>query len=560
MLKTGLGLSARLGHSPLLCLVLAGTTLLAVACGADDASSKHRLRNGQGDGDGSGAGGNGGGANNGDSNNPETPTNQGPEHNAAGFTALAPLLRASCSECHHAGTWLDLTKGADAGTADKMIHSIEQGTMPPAPRTPLAASALAKMKTWRDGGVPEAIVPSDLPGTSQTPSSAAITQVLSGATLAAYKAALPNVAWPRLSEILKSPSTLFWDKAAIPPAYQDTVGDGAGLPLGARFNNAGKGLIVPEGKKLFSDDGKTWSFPFGHTAGADDSANAVIVDFMSLPVSADGAMMPITYKIETGSTGGLPIKRWNWSFPKGTIVGEIIMVRDGASLLTTEIRVRERFSDTWATNSFRPFPTAKIMSAAIKQRRPSWQSSSELSSLVAALENTASLQSKRVGSPAFSELVSLDGFIDAPLPSANDDDLVRDLLKSTTFVGAYGTAWKQNGTQRSFGITGPASGSLSVVPSSFEAGLLEVRETTCEKCHNQGGYFIGDLVDQAVLYGDIWGVDRIFSFHPFDPARIDASGNENRSVRSELTSIVVPYDASKHPSSTYTFYRPAVVP
>ena len=136
MLKTGLGLSARLGHSPLLCLVLAGTTLLAVACGADDASSKHRLRNGQGDGDGSGAGGNGGGANNGDSNNPETPTNQGPEHNAAGFTALAPLLRASCSECHHAGTWLDLTKGADAGTADKMIHSIEQGTMPPAPRTP----------------------------------------------------------------------------------------------------------------------------------------------------------------------------------------------------------------------------------------------------------------------------------------------------------------------------------------------------------------------------------------------------------------------------------------
>jgi hypothetical protein len=64
-------------------------------------------------------------------------------------------------------------------------------------------------------------------------------------------------------------------------------------------------------------------------------------------------------------------------------------------------------------------------------------------------------------------------------------------------------------------------------------------------------------VDQAILYGDVWGVDRIFSFHPFEPSRIDASGNENRSVRSGLTSLVELYDASKHPSDRYTFYRPA---
>lgn len=94
------------------------------------------------------------------------------------------------------------------------------------------------------------------------------------------------------------------------------------------------------------------------------------------------------------------------------------------------------------------------------------------------------------------------------------------------------------------------------MPNKFDLGLLEVRESTCTKCHDQGGYFIGDLVDQAILYGDVWGVDRIFSFHPFDPARIDASGAENRSVRAGLTGIVVPYDVAKHPLSSYSFYRP----
>jgi hypothetical protein len=48
----------------------------------------------------------------------------------------------------------------------------------------------------------------------------------------------------------------------------------------------------------------------------------------------------------------------------------------------------------------------------------------------------------------------------------------------------------------------------------------------------------------------------IFSFHPFVPSRIDASGNENRSVRAGLTGIVKPYDAATHPSSRYSFYRP----
>ena len=545
--------------SRLLCLMLATTTLMAAACGADPSPLLHR---------GSGAGGSGDPASNGESNggaagasagngtgyDPQTPTNKGPGLNPAGFAAVASIVQAHCSECHHPGTWLDLESGADASTAAKMIHAIEAGTMPPAPRIAPTAGELATIKAWSSGQTP-AVMPADL-----DPPNVAVEQLLDAATLATYRAALPKVGWTRLSKILESPSTLFWDKATIPPAYQDTVGDGSSLPFGARLNSTGKSLIVPEGQKLFSDDGKTWAFPFGHTAGTDGADDLFIVNFLALPAEG-GALLPVAYRIDTGTVSGLPIKRWNWSFPTGTIVGEILMLRDGSSLVTSEIRTRERFSDGWATDAFRPFPTASTLAAAVQAKRPAWQSASKLNALVTALGDTTTLAPKHVDSPAFSNLVTLDGAVDAPLPAAGDDALVRELLTTTTFVGSYGTVWKAaagSGGLKAFGAAGPdAASGLSIVPHGADLGLLEVRETTCRKCHDQGGTFIGDLVDQAILYGDIWGVDRIFSFHPFEPSQIDASGNENRSVRSGLEGIVKAYDPAAHPSSRYSFYRPS---
>jgi hypothetical protein len=528
--------------------MLATTTLMAIGC---EAGTGEPLRHASpASADAPGAPSPSGTGTDATAYDPQTPTNQGPTFNADGFAAIAPILDRQCSECHHQGTWLALATGADAETAAKIVSTVTAGTMPPAPRDPVSAADIEKLTTWRDGQVPAAAAATNATATAGP----TVTQILDAPTLAKYRAALPKVAWARLAAILQSPSTLFWDKATMPPAYQDTVGDGASLPLGARLNSTGKSLIVPEGKKLFSDDGTTWSFPFGHTAGADASPQILIVNFMSLPVQG-GALLPIAYKIESGTTQGLPIKRWNWSFPKGTVLGEIVMMKDGASLVAAELRVRERYATEWATNVFRPFPTAKTLAAAIRQHTPTWASAPNLKATVDALENNSTLTARRLDSPAFGGLVTLEGAVDAPLPAVGDDALVRDLLKATPFVGAYGTTWKTDGTARAYGPTGPAS-AFSFVPAGFDTGLLEVRESTCHKCHDQGGTFIGDIVDQAVLYGDVWGVDRIFSFHPFEPSLIDASGNENRVVRSALSSIVVPYDAAQHPASLYSFYRP----
>lgn len=517
-------------------MLVAGTTLLSFACQALDESAVTTRKRGASSGENEEE--SGGDPSDPGGYDPQSPTNNGPSINTTGYAAIAPLIQKRCGECHHAGTAIALEEGADAITAAKIIATIEGGSMPPAPRDRVTADELAQIKAWRDGGIPTAQVD------DSDPPNIPVTQIVEASTLASYKAALPKVAYGRLAKILASPSTLFYDKRVMPGAYQDTVDS----TRGARFNNSGAGLIVPQGRKLFSRDGQSWQFPFGHTAGADDAPNTVIANFISLPAQR-GALLPVAYKIENTSQGGFPNSRWTWSFPKGTVIGEIIMIRDGGNLVTAEIRTRERFADRWATNSFRPFPTAGTLAAALKEKSPG-------SPAIAALENNATLQAKRLDSPAFNNLVVLEGSVDAPLPDL-DESVARDLLKNTPFVASYGTAWKINGAQHAFGATGPTSPRLSVVPSRFENGLFEVRETTCDKCHNQGGYFIGDLVGAAVLYGDLWGVDRIFSFYVFDPTRIDSSGNENRTARPAFTQagIIAPYDASKHPSSLYTFYK-----
>src|SRR5688572_2342409 len=79
-------------------------------------------------------------------------------------------------------------------------------------------------------------------------------QLLPPADLARYQAALPDVAWKKLQDIFDSPSTIWWDKETMIPSYQDSVGDGSFTPIGARANSAGRAIIVPEGKRLFSDD------------------------------------------------------------------------------------------------------------------------------------------------------------------------------------------------------------------------------------------------------------------------------------------------------------------
>jgi hypothetical protein len=76
-----------------------------------------------------------------------------------GFTAkIAPILDAQgCTECHHAGRPIDLTKypfmaGDDKDIADRLTKSLGT-TMPPAPRDRAPSSVTDAIAAWRAAGM-----------------------------------------------------------------------------------------------------------------------------------------------------------------------------------------------------------------------------------------------------------------------------------------------------------------------------------------------------------------------------------------------------------------------
>lgn len=372
-------------------------------------------------------------------------------------------------------------------------------------------------------------------------------QIMNAAKMAAVKNALPQVAYPALQAILTSPATMWYDDDSMLPTYQDSVGDISYTPVGARRNSEGKGLIVPEGKKFFSADGSTWAFPFGHTAGMDTAENALIVDFLSLPVGTDGKPLPVVYSTYDAND----LHRWTWVYPKGAMLGELIFVQDSAgNMYPSELRTRVRYGGGWATNSFRPFPTAVSLAVAIKAARPNWEAVDKLKAFVAYLENNATLTAKTQGSPGFNDLVVLKGAVDN-LPDMGDDALVKELLTKTPFVSSYGEPWKFNGDQKAYGAN--ATTGLSIVPRGNQLGLIEVSDDSCNRCHDNAGRKLADYEWQTELYGDLWGEDRIFSFNPYDATRIHGAvqGSDNRAVRKEFSGIVQRFDKSKHPSDIY---------
>lgn len=390
-------------------------------------------------------------------------------------------------------------------------------------------------------------------GTSASTYDGTVPQIMDAAKIAKIKAALPKVAFAALQTMLESPATLWYDKESMPGTYQDSVGDVGYTPVGARLNSEGKGLIVPEGKKLFSDDGQSWAYPFGHTAGLENTDNAVIVNFLNLPTGTDGKPLPVVYSTvdDPSGRGGLGLHQWTWMYPRGATVGEMIFIKDSSgALFPSELRIRTRYLDGWATNSFRPFPTAASLAAAIKAARPEWSAKSNLKTVVDHLESDGNLVSRSVSSPAFNNVFKATGGIDT-IPDFGDDALVKELLTKTTFTSAYGEAWKTSGSLKSYAASTKAA--FSIVPRNNTAGLIEVTDESCARCHEKAGDSLNNYADAVDLYGDLWGEDRVFSFHPYDPKYARGAPQvETRFVRPAFKDgIVVRYEKGRHPSDLY---------
>src|SRR5262249_44788428 len=134
-----------------------------------------------------------------------------------------------------------------------------------------------------------------------------------------------------------------------------------------------------------------------------------------------------------------------------------------------------------------------------------------------------------------------------------------ELLTNTTFVSAYGAAWQQSGNSVAYAAS--TASDLSIVPKNYAAGLIEVREPSCVRCHQESARELEQWYPGLTLYGEVWGKDQVFAFPPFDESyysQLDLdSGNgiqDNRHMNPSLVAagMIATYDPAVH---TGTFYE-----
>ncbi len=375
-------------------------------------------------------------------------------------------------------------------------------------------------------------------------------QLLSVEQVARYRQLMPSSAATELAAILQDERLIWYDKTAIVPGYQDSMGD----PEGMRPNTLRKDLIntaVPGGhERIFARRG-LFQFPFG-TGGIDESTNASGFNFW-LPPMENGKEWPVAY-------WRLPWSRWRWVFPTGTVLGEVLTVNspDGRQVVF-EIRTRTRLENTWANDIYRPFRTAAELAAAIQRLRPQWASNTKLKTLVQHLQRhdnlkPASLVGRSVFASAFPQV---DGFEDV-LPDFGDPQLVIDLLQTMEFRSVKGQVWKQSGSQITYAPT--TNQSFGVTANNYQAGLFPTDDEFCARCHKDAGRAFIDYYGDVAAYGELWGEDQAFSWHLFETANfVDPRGEvrnfneDNRSLRSDMrdAGLVVPFQQGVHPEGRY---------
>jgi hypothetical protein len=380
------------------------------------------------------------------------------------------------------------------------------------------------------------------------------------ADLQQVAARIAHVGDADLKALLESCDTMWYDHRSIIPGYQDSFGDNVELPIGFRPNSIDAQMIdlaVPGGHaELFQDKG-TFNFPFGRPAGV-AASDLYAVDFFRLPRGSDNRILPVVYwfREPNGYT-----HRYEWMFPKDTIVGELLFIvaADG-QWYPFEIRTRKRLINDWTVNVYRPFPTAESLASALdtkRQSNPSWASAADITALINNLRDASTVQSASISATHFQRsFPSLNGATDV-VPGVADDTVIQQLLMETPFVSARGSYWKRSGSLTAWAAT---TTSFSIVPKNYNATFLDMSDQACGTCHHDASRPFNDYYPEVEAYGELWGGDEIFTWHPFEKSYfVDDNGDvqnfnyDNRHFRTDFTAanIIKQYDMQTDSSAIY---------
>lgn len=336
--------------------------------------------------------------------------------------------------------------------------------------------------------------------------------IISPAEIAPFRAALPTLSDPAVEAALKDARTIWYDEASLVFTYQDSFGSPKGLRANRVGFDVGNTASEPDIHALVEYfQPSKFKFPFAFSAGATFEDNVYVLNFWRPPPSTPAGPGVKPVKIWKNNS------HWQWVFPVGTTIGEVLFIQapDDKSWYALEVRSRVRAIDRWVTGVFRPYVHATDLANAIKDKRPAWDSSADLRSLVTAAESTETLTPSTLSAPSYQAIFPpMQGALDY-LPATADTALIKELLTGRTFTNAMGERWKTNaaGTLKTYAASTKAP--FHIVPREYKGGLLESTEAACRKCHEQTSRPLNNLDGRVVLYGEIWGEDEIFTWHPF---------------------------------------------
>lgn len=372
---------------------------------------------------------------------------------------------------------------------------------------------------------------------------------------------MPHVADPWLKGILESPDTMWYDKLSIIPGYQDSFGDNVELPIGMRPNSIDRQMIdlaVPGGhNQLFVEQG-LFHFPFGRGIGGAARTDNFVVDFWHVP-RAGGEILPVVWWQRDPNRY---THRVEWMFPAGTVLGEVLFQIDAAGeWFPFEIRVRVREPGRWRSDVYRPFPTGEDLAAALEAAaaaNPAWQTA-DVAALAAHARNPATLVAGSLAATHYAGSFPRVNGAEDRLPALADPSILETLLLEVPYRSVKDTPWKTAGALVAHAATTQAS--FHIVPRGYDAGFLEVSDEACARCHQDAGRPFRDYYPNVIAYGELWGEDESFTWHPFETERfVDANGDvrnfnyDNRRIRPDFTAgrVIEAYDPAQHPASTWS--------
>jgi len=345
--------------------------------------------------------------------------------------------------------------------------------------------------------------------------------------MAPYFARLPQLDDAQMNSIMHADDTMWYDDESMTFLYQDSVE----TVVGARANCVGRDVGErnrnnPGIAKLLNYFGPDYKFkfPFRGVAGTDNVTNLKVFNFWA-PPKQNGKPMPVKWWKQSARG------RWHWVFPSGTVFGEVLFQQGpDQTWYVFEVRTRTRYLTGWEPNVFRPFSTALQLEQAVIAKRPEWHRDANLTRFVEHLRNKSNLIPYTMTSPAFFKVFPpLHGSLDR-LPTIDDKNLIMELLTQTQFRSTEGAIWKENGNLETYA---PSSlDDFSIVPKGYELGMIAVNEESCNRCHLETGRKLKDFEFDIQLYGEVWGEDRIFTWHLFEShSRIFATFDDVDSSR-----------------------------